>query len=204
METDETPELERRVIANMQRLRSERGMSQADLAAKLGFHRQTLQKIESGGRPLRVGELQSIASALSVEVADLLEDAFTPTAEALANQAKAHQLQARTALAEFYRFQLKLAVALDRRESLQGSGERHGDDYSQIVTVNLEDLHAAALKLWDFTVLWSGDSPVSGLVDNSVDVDLLRNPGRHVQAFYASHDWARSMFQGSDVVDGDG
>lgn len=61
-------------------MREARGWSQTDLADRLGklgfeYHQTTIGKLESGARPLRIGELFAMASVFDVTVEDLIASA---------------------------------------------------------------------------------------------------------------------------------
>jgi transcriptional regulator with XRE-family HTH domain len=74
---------ERNFRQQMQRLREAQDMTQTDLARKLKdfdlpFHQQTIQRIESGERPVRLNEAHLIAHVLGVTVESMLA-ADTPS-----------------------------------------------------------------------------------------------------------------------------
>ena len=77
---DDTPDAspwERNFRRQMQRLREAQDMTQTDLARKLKdvdlrFHQQTIQRIESGERPVRLNEAHWIAFVLGVTVESML------------------------------------------------------------------------------------------------------------------------------------
>lgn len=61
----------------MKALRDRQGRTQAELAtlataAGLAFHQQTIQRIESGARPLRLNEAGVIADALGAKLTDMM------------------------------------------------------------------------------------------------------------------------------------
>ncbi|MFW6033644.1 MAG: helix-turn-helix domain-containing protein [bacterium] len=59
----------------LRRLRSERGLNQEQLAAKLGVRQEWVSRYEVGERRLDVVELADIASALGVTIPEILRDA---------------------------------------------------------------------------------------------------------------------------------
>lgn len=72
--------------ANLARIRTEKGLTQEQLAEKIGVQQPTVQRWEAGGRQPRKGYLEMIAAALEVELAALFEegdasDAFPSEAE---------------------------------------------------------------------------------------------------------------------------
>lgn len=72
--------LERRFGGVVRELREARGLSQAELARELGalgfeYHQTTIGKLESGARPLRIGELYAMAAVFGVSATDLLDAA---------------------------------------------------------------------------------------------------------------------------------
>lgn len=66
---------------NVKTLRQAAGMSQTDLAERIGqgFRQQTILKIEKGTRPLRLTEAADIANALGVRFEALID--VSPTSE---------------------------------------------------------------------------------------------------------------------------
>ena len=68
----------REVIAvikdNIKRIRKERNISQAKLAAALNLKQVTISYIESGRRKVKADEVKAIASALGVRVSSLLDN----------------------------------------------------------------------------------------------------------------------------------
>ncbi|WP_159030531.1 helix-turn-helix domain-containing protein [Streptomyces sp. CB01201] len=68
---------EHRFVSNMKRLRAMLGLSQAELAEKIvalggNMYQQTIAKLESEQRALRMSEADIIATALGTTVADML------------------------------------------------------------------------------------------------------------------------------------
>lgn len=68
---------EERFISNMKRLRTMLGLSQAELAERIvalggNMYQQTIAKLESGQRALRMVEADVIAAALGSTVSDML------------------------------------------------------------------------------------------------------------------------------------
>lgn len=55
--------------------RKRRGLTQRQLAERLGWSRQTVTTIEAGDRSVKVEELPAVCRALSVTLAELLRDA---------------------------------------------------------------------------------------------------------------------------------
>jgi transcriptional regulator with XRE-family HTH domain len=89
-EDDDTYEApwERNFRQQMMRLREAQEMTQTDLARKLKhfdlpFHQQTIQRIESGERPIRLNEAHLIAHVLGVTVESMLAHADTPSEQEL-------------------------------------------------------------------------------------------------------------------------
>lgn len=63
----------RQVLAeNLKRLREARGMTQEDLALESGISRTYLSDVELGKRNIGIDNLERLAQALRVKVADLL------------------------------------------------------------------------------------------------------------------------------------
>lgn len=59
----------------LRRIRTMRGLNQVDLARASGVAQNTISEIELGKRKARPGTLKKLADALSVEIADLFEEA---------------------------------------------------------------------------------------------------------------------------------
>jgi transcriptional regulator with XRE-family HTH domain len=64
-------DLQRRVGANLRRLRVERGFSQEAFADHLGYHRTFIGGVERGERNLTLRTLERLAAVLEVDPADL-------------------------------------------------------------------------------------------------------------------------------------
>ncbi len=60
-------------MEQLKRLRSEKGLSQARLAARAGLDPSTVNQIERGAREASPPTLRKLADALDVSIADLLE-----------------------------------------------------------------------------------------------------------------------------------
>ena len=74
---------EQNFISEMKRIRLLRNMTQTDLARELQrlglkFHQQTIQRIETGERPVRLNEAHLIANALEAKMASM-EAAVSPS-----------------------------------------------------------------------------------------------------------------------------
>lgn len=72
-------------VENMRMLRERRGMSQTELARKMGghghsFHQPTVQRIESGQRPLKLTEALSVADILGSDLHTMMNDVSLPFA----------------------------------------------------------------------------------------------------------------------------
>lgn len=66
--------LRQRIGARVFFLRRERGITALTLAARAGLHRNTIYRIEAGLSLCSVGQMQRIAQALCVKMADFLQD----------------------------------------------------------------------------------------------------------------------------------
>ena len=66
------------VRARLRTLRTERGLSQEEVAVRAGMATSTLSRLESGARRLALDHLAPLAGALGVEVGDLLAPAVQP------------------------------------------------------------------------------------------------------------------------------
>ncbi|MBN0039476.1 helix-turn-helix transcriptional regulator [Cellulosimicrobium cellulans] len=72
-------------VENMKTLRQQRGMSQSEFARRasargLSFHQPTVQRIESGQRPLRLTEAIHIAAILGTDLQSMSQDLSLPFA----------------------------------------------------------------------------------------------------------------------------
>ncbi len=59
--------------ATLKRLRERRGLTQQQLAERVGVHRVTVAKLETGALRPGVDVLEGLAKALKVKVTDLLK-----------------------------------------------------------------------------------------------------------------------------------
>jgi transcriptional regulator with XRE-family HTH domain len=66
------PSIAAALAKNLARLRSERGLSQEELAAKVGVHRNTIHRYESGDGGATLAALAKLAEVLRVEETDLV------------------------------------------------------------------------------------------------------------------------------------
>lgn len=66
------------VSRNIQRIRTERKLSLAELARRAGVSKQTLSKIEQGQGNPTIGTLEEVARALSVRIGGLLTEWGSP------------------------------------------------------------------------------------------------------------------------------
>ncbi len=68
-------DVDRRVAANVRRLRLERGFTQEKLAKELGLSFQQLQKYETGKNRITIGRLVAICEALEVSLTEMVPGA---------------------------------------------------------------------------------------------------------------------------------
>ena len=86
-----TPSLEAEVGERIRALRTARGMSQAALGEALaaygyGMPQPLVWRVETGRRPLRLGEVAAFAAALGVELAELVDGLSADDARAEAER----------------------------------------------------------------------------------------------------------------------
>jgi transcriptional regulator with XRE-family HTH domain len=62
-----------RFAMNLKKLRTSKGMTQAELAAKAGISREYLARLELGQHDPHLSRLRSLAKALGVKVSDLVD-----------------------------------------------------------------------------------------------------------------------------------
>jgi transcriptional regulator with XRE-family HTH domain len=112
---------------NMKRARESQDVSQTDLARQMkdrgfGFHQQTVQRVESGDRPVRLNEAYAIA-----EILDMTVDELSRTAPAylfFTSLIAAEKADARlvAAAGDFDRAVSELARAASEYEAEHGAG----------------------------------------------------------------------------------
>lgn len=66
-------EVEQTVRQTIRRFRIEQGLTQAQLAERLGVHRDTVSRVETGKRALELGEFFEWADALGVSSEELFQ-----------------------------------------------------------------------------------------------------------------------------------
>lgn len=71
--------------ARIQEFRKMKGMTQSDLAAKIGTTPQNISQYERGIRNPKIETLQKIAAALEVEIIDLIDDSVSEISDFLLN-----------------------------------------------------------------------------------------------------------------------
>ena len=64
--------LEKLLSVNLARIRMSAGMTQRDLAAATGISQEHIARIESKGRNVTIGTIETFATALGVDPLDLL------------------------------------------------------------------------------------------------------------------------------------
>lgn len=70
----------------LKKLRIGKGVTQEDLADQVGTHHSTIQRFESGKRPLREPYIQNIAAALGIHPGELFEEMPDPKADEVLNK----------------------------------------------------------------------------------------------------------------------
>jgi transcriptional regulator with XRE-family HTH domain len=111
-------------IRQMKRYRQKLGLSQVDLAARItalgsSMYQQTIAKIESGHRAVRIAEADVIARALETSITDMLSDAVAradteeigPTAADLQTQLAATERRLLAAETEVARVKAEVNAA---------------------------------------------------------------------------------------------
>jgi len=58
----------------IRKARKDRGVTQCELAARLGIDQSTLRRLERGQRSVTVRQLRAIAKALGMRAAELLDE----------------------------------------------------------------------------------------------------------------------------------
>lgn len=119
---------EENFVTNMRLVREARGWSQAELAEALrpmglDLHRQTIQKIESGLRPVKLNEAHIIAAALGDHVDEMVA---TPSFKYMINELlelDAKIVAAQKALEDVYKSQLEVALVMDAHDYTPSENE---------------------------------------------------------------------------------
>jgi transcriptional regulator with XRE-family HTH domain len=80
MSTENYPKKDarRRIAENIRRLRTERGLSQEEMAELADFHRTYVSQLERCVTNISIDGLERLATALAVDVLVLLEDRSAP------------------------------------------------------------------------------------------------------------------------------
>jgi transcriptional regulator with XRE-family HTH domain len=78
--TETVGEARRRISENVRRLRLERGFSQEEMAELADFHRTYISQLERRVTNISVDGLERLATALGVDILDLLAEVDAPMA----------------------------------------------------------------------------------------------------------------------------
>lgn len=119
--------VEERFRVNMKSRREELGMSQTALANEMrdlefAFHQQTVQRVESGERPIRLDESYAIAAILETTVERLLAEPVTASAFALAGRIAERRATLRKQFDQDLEDRIDLAALLDHVPEATWSG----------------------------------------------------------------------------------
>ncbi len=149
---------ERNFRERMTRMREGLGMTQTDLARSLKafglpFHQQTIQRIESGERPIRLNEANLIAETLNADLFTMMADMGKP---------------------ESLRFNLKLAG-----ERLTEKVAEAIEDISEHLE-DLERFHDDVEHAWERYV--STQAQLGKPIDKNLSADMRRYESRYEQA----------------------
>lgn len=142
---DQRPTPEDHFVSNMRQFREKRGWSQSEFVEALRengltLHRQTVQKIEGGTRPLKLGEAQVIARTLGLDIESMMEPpAHRAAEEDLADLRELHD-NLFVQLANFYERQRLVAFHLDT------VGFNLTDFEAEVLTRTHNGLHDAAVR----------------------------------------------------------
>ena len=75
MLNDKTTPKARNIFArNLKKIRTEHGLSQEELADIAGLHRTYVGSVERGERNISIDNMERLATALNIQVQDLLND----------------------------------------------------------------------------------------------------------------------------------
>jgi transcriptional regulator with XRE-family HTH domain len=126
-------ETDQRFAERVRQVREAKGLSQAHAAMKMAalhgyqWHQTVWSKIEAGERRVRLSEAVAMASALNVDLADLLEDRSSPDsrrAEISAALTEASRIEAMVS-ARVEQLRVELNAELSQMEG--GGGGEPGD-----------------------------------------------------------------------------
>lgn len=67
------PELYRRVAARIKALRTERGITQQQLAAMIDYEKSNMSRLESGKVNIKLNTIYKIAQALKISMSELVD-----------------------------------------------------------------------------------------------------------------------------------
>lgn len=123
--------LEAVLATQLRGARLARGWSQAEVAEKMksrgyDWHQTTVAKTEASARPLRVNELQALASSLGLSLAALLPETDDPP-QALAARGHLEELHLRDA-----RLAADQHGVLEQIDLLQGQAEWYADERKKL------------------------------------------------------------------------
>ncbi|MFJ4999890.1 helix-turn-helix transcriptional regulator [Microbacterium sp. NPDC088619] len=106
--------------ANMKSAREAIGMTQTDLAHRLKdmglpFHQQTVQRVETGLRPVRLDEAFAIAMVLGViDMKDMVDTETSVTLEAVRGHMRRHRRDLESAIQEYEQARASFAALMDQ------------------------------------------------------------------------------------------
>lgn len=182
----------------MQAERKRQGWTQAGFASDLeasggpAMHQQTIQKIESGTRPVKLAEANAIAKLLNMRLDDMLDGVADNVIEEADKELEQAQSKVYQGMADLWARQLVVALVLDAYEAAGINTWSSAD-----VSKSYEEIHETALTVWEHRL---GLEPVrrhaQQLLDRATDemaahvsskLPALNHPGQHVKNFYSAH-----------------
>lgn len=128
-------DVQRAFAQRMQQLREADAMTQTDLANAaraqgLPFYQQTIQRIETGQRPVRLDEAYIIAAVFQIDLHDMVNGASVVRSERLNERLvaiQAHAADVTVAVASMASDMAALAVEVARLGALLAGGQGGGD-----------------------------------------------------------------------------
>lgn len=138
---------------NLRERREELGLSQTDVARRMAdsghnFRQQTVQKIESGTRPVRLDEATDLSEVLASDLTDLMRAPLDRVRWEIQDSLWTAGLKAAEALKDFYEEQVEGSKRADISNVLADSESSELDDPLEFVEYlkwDKEDIHRVAM-----------------------------------------------------------
>lgn len=131
--------------ASMRRLREEFELTQTDVAKAMSkqgfsFHQPTVQRIESGERPIRLDEARAIAEILHSDVGVMVTGIGQAQALNLANELTRAREALKDAMRKRRNVSIELALAMDEAENEGGIDDRLATRARELLSETVADV----------------------------------------------------------------